>query len=71
MSASMSPKLQTEGLRERNVPHGNESLSSGATSGQDTPVDKEDEEKDKKTFGRTTDGTSTLSSQTQYVQLFS
>lgn len=60
MSTAITPDSRTEGLRERNVvPTTNEESSSGLSSGQDTPQNEGDDEKGKKTFGRTPDGTST------------
>jgi hypothetical protein len=59
MSTSITPDSRTEGLRERHVvPTISEESSSGLSSGQDTPQNEQDEEKEKKTFGRTPDGTS-------------
>lgn len=55
---SLNLELQTDGLRERNlVPQISESHGSDRTDGSDTPPTDEDVEKEKKTFGRTPDGT--------------
>lgn len=60
MSTSITPDSRPEGLRERHVvPTINEESSSGLSSGQDTPQNEGAEEREKKTFGRTPDGTST------------
>jgi len=59
MSASISPALPAEGLRERHlVPAVVETSSSTVSSGQNTPQNEDDVTKEKKTFGRTPDGTS-------------
>ena len=58
MSTSITPDSRPDGLRERHVPTFNEETVSGLSSGQDTPQTEDEEEKGKKTFGRTPDGTS-------------
>jgi phosphatidylethanolamine N-methyltransferase len=58
---SLQPSLSrgSVGLRERNVPQTiREELSSGDSSGLNTPETGDDVEKEKKTFGRTPSGTS-------------
>jgi hypothetical protein len=59
MNFSTNPDSQSGGLRERNVAMPTiESVDSVADSGQTTPADEEDVEREQKTFGRTPDGTS-------------
>jgi hypothetical protein len=68
MNPSIDTNPQNEGLRERNIAHHvNESISSSATSGQVTPKPEEDVEKEKKTFGRTPDGTSQFTYEAAYT----
>jgi hypothetical protein len=55
--SSTTPAFQ-EGLRERHVPKDEE--KSNSSSALDTPESEQDGEKEKKTFGRTPDGTSEL-----------
>lgn len=65
MTTQSTPNPDMEGLRERNVKAlPNEAASaasaasgSGNSSGQDTPQTENGAEKEKKTFGRTPDGT--------------
>jgi phosphatidylethanolamine N-methyltransferase len=61
MSLQPSPSRGSEGLRERNFPQTiRDEVSSGGSSGLDTPETGDDVEKEKKTFGRTPSGTSEL-----------
>ncbi len=61
MTAQATATEKKEGLRERHVSQAvRESDSSGESVGQATPTEKDEEatvEKEKKTFGRTPDGT--------------
>jgi hypothetical protein len=61
MSTSITPDSRTEGLRERHAVSAIiDRSSSGVSSGQDTPQNEDEAEKEMKTFGRTPDGTSTF-----------
>jgi hypothetical protein len=59
MSTSITPNTRPEGLRERHtLPTPSEESISGLSTRQDTPQNERDEDKEKKTIGRTPDGTS-------------
>jgi hypothetical protein len=59
MDPTIGTNPEMQGLRERNVALPvDESIKSGAMSGEITPEMEEDTKKEKKTFGRTPDGTS-------------
>jgi hypothetical protein len=59
MSAPASSALDSEGLRERNVvpPAKDEAYASDSSSGDDEVEVAKGADKEKKTFGRTPDGT--------------
>jgi phosphatidylethanolamine N-methyltransferase len=60
MTIQSNAAPEMEGLRERTVQALRDEAASGSgySSGQDTPQTENDVEKEKKTFGRTPDGTS-------------
>jgi phosphatidylethanolamine N-methyltransferase len=61
MSTATSSSTPKDGLRERTVLSAfQEPASSVEGSGQDTPQTEDEADKEKKTFGRTPDGTSEL-----------
>jgi hypothetical protein len=63
MSTAIRPDSKSEALRERYVQNMRDRESSpGASSGEDTPQVEEELDKEKKTFGRTPNGTSKNSS---------
>jgi hypothetical protein len=67
MAEPARPALQSEGLRERHVTQAiSEEASSSVSSEPATPQNESEVEKEKKTFGRTPDGTSTLLSIMEY-----
>jgi hypothetical protein len=67
MAEPASPALQSEGLRERHVAQAiSEEASPSVSSELGTPQNECEVEKEKKTFGRTPDGTSTLLSIMEY-----
>jgi hypothetical protein len=58
MSSAFSSDLKTDALRDRYAQRPRDADSSSDTSsGEDTPHTEEDLEKEKKTFGRTPNGT--------------
>lgn len=58
MSSAISPDSKSDALRERYVQIMRDGTSSpGASSGEDTPETEEELDKEKKTFGRTPNGT--------------
>jgi hypothetical protein len=68
MAEPASPALQSEGLRERHVAQAiSEEASPSVSSELGTPQNESEVEKEKKTFGRTPDGTSTLLSIMDYA----